>query len=114
MRDFIIQVIIVALLGYLLELFFPWWSIAIAAGLGGTFLRSGANFWAGFSGIGILWLTTALLIDFTSPSELASKVAGIFMMNRPILLIITTLIGALVGGLACYTGSLIGLRKKAG
>ncbi|HEX5170112.1 MAG TPA: hypothetical protein VFW11_13130 [Cyclobacteriaceae bacterium] len=112
MRDFIIQVIVVALLGYLLELFFPWWSIAIAAALGGTFLRSNANFWAGFAGIGMLWLVTALLIDFTSPSGLASKVANILMMNKPILLIVTTLIGASVGGLACYTGSLIGLRKK--
>lgn len=112
MRDFIIQVIIIALLGYLLELFFPWWSIAIAAVLGGAFLRSNANFWAGFIGIGILWLITAVLIDLTSPSELAGKVANIFMVNRPILLMVTGFIGALVGGLASYTGSLIGLRKR--
>lgn len=112
MRDFIIQVIIIALLGYLLELFFPWWSIAIAAALGGAFLRSNANFWAGFIGIGMLWMITAVLIDFTSPSELASKVANIFMINKPLLLIITGFIGALVGGLSSYTGSLIGLRKS--
>lgn len=112
MRDFIIQVIIIALLGYLLELFFPWWSVAIAAALGGAFLRTNANFWAGFLGIGMLWLVTAVLIDFTSPAELASKVASIFMINKPILMIVTGLIGALVGGLAAYTGSLVGLRKR--
>jgi len=111
MKEFIIQVVIIALLGYLLELFFPWWSIAIAAALVGTFLRSKANFWAGFMGIGILWLLASLLIDLTSPSQLADKVAGILMMNKIILLIVTTLIGALVGGFACYTGSLIVRRQ---
>lgn len=111
MRDFIIQVIIIALLGYLLELFFPWWSIAIAAALGGMFLRSTANFWGGFLGIGLLWLLAALLIDFTSPSGLASKVSKIFMMNRLTLLIVTSIIGAVVGGLSCFTGSLLVRRK---
>ncbi len=111
MKEFFIQIIVIMLLGYLLELFFPWWSIAIAAALVGTFLRSNANFWAGFIGIGMLWLAGALLIDFTSPSQLATSVAEILMMNKLILLIITTLIGALVGGLSCLTGSLIVRRK---
>jgi len=111
MKEFFIQIIVIMLLGYLLELFFPWWSIAIAAGLVGTFLRSNSNFWAGFIGIGMLWLVGALLIDFTSPSELATSVAEILMMNKLILLIITALIGAFVGGLACLTGSLIVRRK---
>jgi hypothetical protein len=112
MRDFIIQVIIIALLGYLLELFFPWWSIAIAAALGGTFLRSNANFWAGFMAIGLLWLLASFLIDFTSPSALADKVAPIFKLNKLMLMIVTALIGALVGGLACLTGSLLVRRKQ--
>lgn len=112
MRDFIIQVTIIALLGYLLELFFPWWSIAIAAALGGTFLKSTANFWAGFLAIGILWLLAAFLIDFTSPSGLAEKVAPIFKLNKLMLIIVTSFIGALVGGLACLTGSLLVRRKQ--
>jgi hypothetical protein len=114
MKDFIIQVIIIALLGYLLELFFPWWSIAIAAAIGGAFLRSNTNFLAGFTGIGMLWIITAVLIDFTSPSELPDKVAGILSINKPILFLITGIFGALVGGLACYTGSLIALKKPKG
>jgi len=112
MKEFIVQVIIIALLGYLLELFLPWWSIAIAAALGGTFLRSQANFWAGFLGIGTLWLLAALLIDLTSPSQLADRVAPILMMNKTFLLIVTCLIGALVGGFASLTGSRIFPHKR--
>lgn len=111
MKKFIIQVVIIALLAYLLELFFPWWSIAIAAVVGGLFLRSNANFWAGFCGIGILWLTTALVIDITSANDLVSRVSAVMHLNTTILYIVTTLIGALVGGLASYTGSLVTRRK---
>jgi hypothetical protein len=111
MKKFIIQVIIIALLAYMLELFFPWWSIAIAAAMGGLFLRSDANFWAGFCGIGLLWLSAALVIGITSSSSLADKVAAIMHLNETILLFITSFIGALVGGLASFTGSLVTRRK---
>jgi hypothetical protein len=111
MKKFIIQTVIIALLAYLLELFFPWWSIAIAAVIGGLFLRSDANFWAGFCGIGILWLTASLVIDITSANDLTAKVSAILHLNQTILFIVTTLIGALVGGMASYTGSLVTRRK---
>lgn len=112
MRTIIIQIIIIALLGYLFELFLPWWSIAIAAALGGTFLRSKANFIAGFLGIGVLWFAAAVLIDFTSPSELADKVAPVFMVNNTVLIIITSLLGALVGGFASLSGSYLLPKRK--
>lgn len=112
MKAFLTQIIIIALLGYLFELFLPWWSIAIAAALGGTFLRSNANFWAGFLGIGMLWLVAAILMDFTSPSELASKVAPVLMMNKPLLFLVTAVLGALVGGFASLSGSYLLPRKS--
>lgn len=111
MKKFVTQVIIIALFAYMLEMFFPWWSIAIAAGFGGLFLRSDANFWAGFCGIGILWLSAALVIDITSSGELADKVASIMYLNETLLIIVTCLTGAIVGGLASYTGSLVTKRK---
>lgn len=113
MKKFISQVTIIALLAYMLESFFPWWSIAIAAAFGGLFLRSEANFWAGFCGIGILWLSAAVIIDITSSGELAGKVAALMHVNETVLIVITCLTGALVGGMASYTGSLI-TRKRPG
>lgn len=112
MKKFITQVIIIALFAYMLEMFFPWWSIAIAAGFGGLFLRSDANFWAGFCGIGILWLSASLVIDITSTDGLAAKVAAIMHLNETLLIVVTCITGALVGGLASYTGSLV-TRKRA-
>lgn len=114
MKKFLIQAIIIALFAYLLEMFFPWWSIAIAAGFGGLFLRSEANFWAGFCGIGLLWLSTAVVIDITSSADLADKVASLMHLNKTLLIIVTALIGALVGGMASYTGSLVTRRRPGG
>src|SRR5690606_40164025 len=111
MKKFVIQVVVIALLAYMLELFLPWWSVAIAAVFVGLFLRSDANFWAGFCGIGALWLSAAVIIDLTSSGNLAEKVAAIMHINETLLIIVTTLIGALVGGMASYTGSLV-TRKK--
>lgn len=111
MKKFVIQVVVIALLAYMLELFLPWWSIAIAAAFGGLFLRSDANFWAGFCGIGVLWLTAALVIDITSSGGLAEKVAAIMHINETLLIIVTCLTGAVVGGLASFTGSLVTRRK---
>jgi hypothetical protein len=112
MKKFVIQVVVIALLAYMLELFLPWWSVAIAAVFGGLFLGSDANFWAGFCGIGALWFSAAVIIDLTSSGNLAEKVAAIMHINETLLIIVTTLIGALVGGMASYTGSLV-TRKKA-
>lgn len=112
MKKFIVQVVVIALLAYMLELFLPWWSVALAAAFGGLFLRSDANFWAGFCGIGVLWFTAALLIDIASSGELAEKVAAIMHINETLLIIVTCLTGAVVGGLASYTGSLV-TRKRA-
>lgn len=112
MIKFLIQTIVIAFLAFSLELFFPWWSIAIAAGFGGTFLRSKANFLAGFLGIGLLWLGSAWLIDHSSSSDLPAKVAAIFQVSKPVLLAITCMIGALVGGFAALTGSYLLLRKR--
>ena len=112
MKKFVIQVVVIALLAYMLELFLPWWSVAIAAAFGGLFLRSDANFWAGFCGIGALWLSAAVVIDITSSGDLADKVASIRHINETLLIIVTCLTGAVVGGLASYTGSLV-TRKRA-
>ena len=113
MKKFVTQVVVIALLAYMLEMFLPWWSVAIAAALGGLFLRSDANFWAGFCGVGALWFSAAVVIDITSAGDLADKVASIMHINESLLIIFTCLTGALVGGMASYTGSLVTRKKVA-
>lgn len=108
---FFLQLIVIALLAYLLELFLPWYSLAIAAFVIGYALRSNANFLAGFLAIALLWSITAWMIDHASTSDLADRVALIFPVKQKwLLFLVTAVIGGLVGGFASLTGSL--LRKK--
>jgi len=95
-----------------MELFFPWWSIAIAAFAGGLLINTRLNFLAGFLGIGILWIIKAIITDLSSDSNLAGQVAEIFMLhNKILLLLVTVLLGGLVGGFASMTGGSLRPQK---
>jgi hypothetical protein len=108
---FPVQILVIIALGYLLELFLPWWSVAIAAFAGGLILSTRSNFIAGFTGIGILWVGKALITDLSSDSDLAERVARIFMVhNTALLLLITFALCGLVGGFAAMSGG--ALRKQ--
>jgi hypothetical protein len=109
---FILQIIFVAALGYALELFFPWWTIAIAAFTGGLIFHTHANFGAGFLAIALLWTGKALLVEYTAAAPLAERVAKIFLLEKPLLFVVTALIGALVGGFAAMCGSALNKRRK--
>lgn len=107
---FPVQVLVIVVAGFFLELFFPWWSVAIAAFFGGILLSSRLNFLAGFLGVGLLWVGKALITDLSSQSDLADRVARIFMLhNKSLLLLFTFLLIGLVGGFAAMSGG--ALRK---
>lgn len=109
---FTIQLVSIALLAFILELFLPWWSIAISAFVFGYVMKSNANFFAGFLGIGLLWLLKALLIEMNAAMPLAENVAAILKLNsKALLMLVMVIIGGLVGGFAALTGSL--LKKDA-
>lgn len=101
---FLIQLILIAVLAFILELLLPWWSIAIAAFIGGIALNSRLNFLAGFLGIALLWFFYALLIDATGAAPLTERVAKLFSLNSISLMLVTALIGGLVGGFAAMAG----------
>ena len=108
---FLIQIIVIVLLAWIAEMFLPWWSIAIAAATGGFLVKSKANFLAGFLAIALLWLVKALLIDLAAAVPLADKVAKILLVNsKALLLLVTAVLGGLVGGFGALTGSL--LKRK--
>ncbi|RAW01318.1 hypothetical protein [Pseudochryseolinea flava] len=108
---FIAQIILIAILAYLLDLFLPWYSIAIAAFAVSVFFQSRSNFFAGFLGVGILWFAAVWMINGSSSSGLAARVAGILTVNSDVvLMLVTALIGALVAGCAAVAGA--SLRKE--
>lgn len=108
---FIVQILVIVILGFFAELFLPWWSLAIAAFAGGLLVNTRMNFLGGFVAIGIMWFVKAWINDLSTDSDLADRVAAIFMLHsKTLLLIITLTLGGLVGGFAAMTGG--ALRKN--
>ncbi len=98
---------LILVISLVLQLFLPWWIIApVAFGL--AFWRSqsaGQAFLAGFGAIFVLWLVAALIPDFRNDHILSTKIAILFPVRYPaILMVVTALIGGLVGGLASWSG----------
>ncbi len=105
---FIVQFIAILFFAHLLDLFLPWYSIALAAFVVGYFLKSRLNFLAGFLAIATLWTFNAWLIDSSSSSALATTVAEIFNLKHAIFLyVLMAVIGGVVGGFAALTGGLL-------
>ncbi|MCB9034614.1 MAG: hypothetical protein H6553_12310 [Chitinophagales bacterium] len=109
------KALIIGVLSFLATLILPWYIPFLIAFLVGLILsnKGGNNFFAGFFGVGIFWLTMALLLDIGDKQFFSSKVASIFASNlnaditSGVLVIITGFLGALLGGLACWFASMI-------
>jgi hypothetical protein len=109
---FLIQFIVIVVLALILELFMPWWCIAIAAFVGGYVSKSKMNFLAGLAAITTLWLLKAAMIEGAAAAPLTERVAAIFSLNRSLLIIVSALIGGLVGGFAAMTGAALRKEKR--
>lgn len=94
--------------------FMPWWVAAIAAFLAALWIgKTPANsFWSGFAALVIVWASIALLKTIPNDHLLASRVAHLLPLNGNwgYLLIVTSLLGGLVGGMSALSGLLV---KKA-
>ena len=110
----LVAIILTALLAIVGSLYFPWWIIAVAAFISVLLIPmgSGKAFLSGFLGIFILWLVLASWIDIKNQHVLSNKVAEIFPLGGSsfLLILVTALIGGLVGGLAAMSGSY--LRRR--
>ena len=105
----LVAIILTALLSVVGSLYLPWWSIAVAAFVSVLLIpmRSVKAFLAGFLGVFILWTFLAWWIDVKNEGVLSKKVAEIFHLGGSsfLLILVTAVIGGLVGGLAGLTGS---------
>ncbi len=108
--NFLKQVIATILMCLALQYFLPWWSLVIGAAAVGYWAgnKGFVSFGAGFFGVALLWLATAMIIDAQTSSILTEKVARLFpTQSTPLLLLLTALVGGLCGGFAGLTGALI-------
>ncbi|MHA4810248.1 hypothetical protein ACX0G9_19200 [Flavitalea flava] len=113
---FIVSILLIALLSFVSGLYFPWWGIALAAFIVSAFIpqRPGLAFLAGFLALFLLWGLLAWGIDSGNAGILSKKIARILPLDgSPVLLIlVTALVGALVGGGGSLTGSF--LKQRGG
>ncbi|HET8865330.1 MAG TPA: hypothetical protein VFM80_06490 [Gracilimonas sp.] len=95
---------------FLLNLFLPWWSIAIPGLIFGYLLNEKAllSFSLGFLALFLLWGGQALYIHIANDAILSSRIAEMLSLGSPILVIlITGILGGLISGLATLTGALV-------
>jgi hypothetical protein len=108
---FIASLLLILLLSFLACLYLPWWSIAIVAFIVSVLIPQNprASFFCGFSALFLFWGALSYWISANNNHVLAHRVSLLILKNdSPLLLIIVTaLIGGVVGGLASLTGSFI-------
>lgn len=103
-------VLLIMLLAFVLNIWLPWWTIALPGLLFGYVLKPapGKAFLAGFVALFVLWGSQTLYIHIANNGFLSSRIAEMLGGIPPFLLIlISAIIGGLVSGLAALTGSLV-------
>ena len=107
---FTVDTILIALLAIAFGMFLPWWTIALAGFIVVAFipLRPLAAFFSGFLAIFIGWGLLAWWRDMANESILSVKMAKILPLGGSAfaLILVSALIGAIVGGLGSLTASL--------
>lgn len=106
---FILATLLTATLSFLAGLYMPWWSIAVVSFLVALLVkqRYGLAFISGFLGIFLLWGILAFWIDVKNNGVLSHKIAQLFPLgdSSVLLILVTGLVGGLVGGFAAMSGS---------
>lgn len=114
---FIVAFILTALLSYAAGFYLPWWSIAIAAFIVAVLIpqKPMKAFLAGFLSLFVLWVVLALYIDMENQHILSMKIAELLFKSQSHALImsVTGLVAALVGGFAALSGSYLRQSKPA-
>jgi len=105
----IVAIILTALLSFVAGLYLPWWSIAVAAFLVALIIPQfpWKAFLSGFLGVFILLTVIAWWIDMKNQGILSSKIAVLFHLGSShiVMIFVSALIGALIGGFAALSGS---------
>jgi len=104
--------IISALVTLLLGPFIPFWGLMFIIGICAA-LVGGKQFIAFLGagvGVALVWFAVPLWITIRTGSELPTKIGAIMGLDNPVILIlITSLIGFLIGGFSAWTG--VSFRK---
>lgn len=112
---FAFSILLTIILAGFAEYFFPWWTIVLAAFIIALLfqLKPGKAFLAGFLSIAILWLAWTLKIDSANQHILSQRMARLFSLpGYGWFIAVEVFIGALLGGLGAWSGSLLRFAQK--
>jgi hypothetical protein len=104
---------IAVLFGFLFELTGLWYLMLLAGGLAGFFIKKPAplSFLVGFCGVAIAWSCFFVYFMMIGPlSEflaLITSILGFLETNPSILILITIILGGILGGLGAWNGTYI-------
>jgi hypothetical protein len=114
---FIISTLLIILLSFCSGLFLPWWGFALFAFIVSALIpqRPGVAFLSGFLALLILWGGLAWLLDEANNRILSVKIASILPLggSSTLLIAVTAVVGALVGGAAALSGSYLNGKPAA-
>ena len=127
---FFLRFILILIFAYPAGYLLPWWGMALIAFAVGAVLSErrkrrvfakkqppARSFLAGFLAIFLLWGSIAFYHNLQNANFLAEKISQLFTQSPPIpgpylLILITALIGGILGGLSALSGNFFGEALK--
>jgi hypothetical protein len=108
---FVISILLTILVSFAVGMYLPFWSAGLVAFLVAVFIyqKPGMAYLAGFVSILLLWALLAWWIDAQNDSILSTRMATLFPLggSSALLILITGIVGAIVGGLSALSGSFL-------
>jgi hypothetical protein len=90
--------------------FLPWWAAAVIAFIAALMFggKAGKGFLSGFGAVFVAWTILALMKSIPNDNILASRMVHLFPLpdNWIWVLVVTAIIGGLVGGISALSGAL--------
>ena len=112
---FLLTILAIWVIAFAVGTISPWWAVAVVAFVVALFAghRPGSGFLAGFLGVGLYWLCIVLYRDAANEHILAGRMAVLFHLpGAYAFAAVTAIVGALVGGLSAWAGSLLSTRRR--
>jgi hypothetical protein len=108
---FAISILLTFIVSFAAGLYLPFWSASLVSFLVAVFIyqKPGMAYLTGFLSIFLLWGGLSWWIDAQNNSILSQKIASLFPLegNGMLLILITAIVGAIIGGLSALSGSFL-------
>ncbi len=106
---FVAQFLLIIAGSYFTQLYFPWWSMVVVAGIAGflfNFEKGKSSFFTGFLAIFLSWAALAFFADTINEGIFSDKMSSALgNLTMPTLIILPAILGGVIAGFASMTGN---------